>query len=132
MIEDKNAHKEKIKIVASVLIRNEKGKILAITVKDTDGKKINIAPGGRVEVKETARECAIREVKEEVGVDIKIDCIEGILEKEYSDGFWTFILYRGRIVDGSVKNMEEDEITNLRWVDITMLDNYENIMWVAE
>jgi 8-oxo-dGTP diphosphatase len=129
-IKDPNAHKEKIKVVASVLIKNEEGKILSITVSDTDGHKINIPPGGRLDFRETLRQCAIREAKEEVNLDIKIDSIAGILEREYEDGFWTFILYWGTPISGTAINKEQNEIERIEYIDIEQLEDYDKINWI--
>ena len=129
-IKDPNAHKEKIKVVASALIKNNQGKILSITVADTDGKKINIPPGGRLDEKETLRECVIREVKEEVGMDIEVESVAGILEREYEDGFWSFVFFWAIPSDLEATNMEEDEIERIEYIDLEELEDFDKIKWV--
>lgn len=47
------------------------GKILVITEKTSDGATIHDFPGGGIEFGETVTEALIREVKEEVGLDVK-------------------------------------------------------------
>lgn len=129
MVNDKTAF-EKVKFVASALIENNEGKVLAIKLKDTNGEEMFIPPGGRPELGETLRECVIREVKEEVGIDIEIISIAGILEKLYESGIWTFVLYHARIIKGKVQNNECEEIKMIKMIDLKDLDNYKSIHWL--
>ncbi len=56
--------------------------------------KIN-GPGGRMEPGETARDCAIRETKEELGVDVQDPQCRGRLRFQFADGYslmaWVFV-----------------------------------------
>ncbi|MEG2200108.1 MAG: NUDIX hydrolase, partial [Anaerovorax sp.] len=54
-----------------VIIRNGDGKILMVR-QSHEGRSIWMAPGGGIEAGETSAEAAVREVKEETGLDIKI------------------------------------------------------------
>lgn len=62
---------EKFKVIASAIIKNNKGEILTITLNDVNGKTINIPPGGRPEIGEPLRDCVVREVREEVNLEMK-------------------------------------------------------------
>lgn len=121
---------EPSKIIASGLLFDNKGKVLIITLKDTNNNLIKIAPGGRVKSGETLRDCLIREFKEEVGINIKIEKLFGILEKEYEDGIWTIIYFKVNKVSGRINNNEPDEIKEVSFVELSQLDNYSNISWI--
>lgn len=71
---------------ATLLFVVRDGRILLIHKKRGLGKgKIN-GPGGRVEPGENAREAAIREVREELGVDVPAARAAGRLKFQFTDG----------------------------------------------
>jgi 8-oxo-dGTP diphosphatase len=121
-----------LKVVASALVYNDKGKILAIRVPGPDNKLIYIPPGGKVERGETLRECAEREVKEEVNIDIKTNKLVALLEKEYDDGIWTFVYYQAEVCSGQIKNNEDHEIREISWVDINEICDFKELKWVKQ
>lgn len=128
-IQDKSVV-EKVKVVATGILGNEDGKVLAIKLKDTDGKDMYITPGGRPDLGESLRGCVTREYKEEVNLDVEVESVLGVLEKTYEDGVWTFLYFKVKVVSGEVRNNESEEIQNIEWVDIKELDGYESIRWV--
>lgn len=86
-------------------------------------------PGGTMEFGESLKDCAVREVLEEMGLNVEICDIIGIytdpkIVVEYSDGEvrqeFSALYY------GTVKNGEEhidDESTEYKWVDLAELPN---------
>lgn len=73
---------------ASAVVADERGRILLMRRSDNELWSI---PGGGMEVGERIAETAVREVKEETGVDVEIDHLVGIYSNpehvvEYSDG----------------------------------------------
>lgn len=63
-------------------ITNENGELLL--QKRSDSEDIWGLPGGAVEIGESIEESAIREVKEETGLDIKIDYLVGVYSKYFT------------------------------------------------
>ncbi|MES0835887.1 NUDIX hydrolase [Nocardiopsis tropica] len=61
--------------VTGVVIRPEDGKVLVIKRAD-DGRWV--PPGGVMELAETPEECAVREVREETGVEVKPVRLTGV------------------------------------------------------
>ena len=80
-----------IKIIATALIKNAEGKYLAERLNKELPEGIIAPPGGKLEENETLRECLIRELKEELDIDIEVDDIAAITEEKYDDGVWTFV-----------------------------------------
>jgi len=62
------------------------GKVLLINKKTGLGKGLVNAPGGHIELEETALEAAIRETQEETGLTVSNPVHMGILEFQFTDG----------------------------------------------
>ncbi len=107
------------KPTASALIYDEKGRVLL--------SKRSIEPhygcwdivGGFLEEGEDPKDGLRREVKEEIGVDIKIEDIVGIYidkyynKKELDDSYTFNVYYASKIIFGEPKLLEE--ISELKW-----------------
>lgn len=110
-----------IKPAAAVAILNDKKEILMLHRKDN--KKWTM-PGGTLELGESMAECALREVREESGLDVKIEDIIGTytdpnIRVAYSDGEVRqefTIVYYGIAEEYDVKLDEES--SNYVWVSL--------------
>lgn len=119
-----------IKIIGSALIKNDGNKYLALRLnKEIVGNSF-VPPGGKLEDNETLRECVVREVKEELNIDIEVGGIVAVTEEKYDDGYWTFVFFDASIKHGSTMIMETDKILKIKWVDISEIKNYHSIQWV--
>lgn len=72
--------------------------------------------GGKLEDGETPEECAIREIKEEAGLDAKNPQLKGILTFPAFDGFETWYVFLFLITEFSGELIESTE-GNLEWID---------------
>lgn len=136
-------------IVASCLVIKD-GRLLLIKHKKLG---VWIPPGGHVERDEFPSEAAIRETKEETGIDVKIIGEDRVIYRSdgasteklpftivnedvpYRDGRHNHfdIVYLAKPVDGSLQ-LNEEEATEIGWFnydELTRLDTYTNIMVVA-
>jgi ADP-ribose pyrophosphatase YjhB (NUDIX family) len=60
-------------------------------------------PGGFMEIDETVEECAVRETREEVGVEVRLDALVGVYSRPGPVGPGIVsIVYRGRVTAGAV------------------------------
>lgn len=94
-------------------------------------------PKGHVEPNETEEETAIREVKEETGVDIEI-----ISNKKYSISYMQneninkeVVYYLAKAMNKKSQEQQEKEISNIVWVEIEDVEkilSFENIkaLWL--
>lgn len=85
-IRSKVGHEKIILVFAGGCIFNEKGEVLL--QKRADSSKWGF-PGGAIELGETPQIAAVREVKEETGLDVEVSKLIGIytdLDMEYPNG----------------------------------------------
>ncbi len=92
----------KIEVAAFVFIRSEEGLLL---VEQSYGSKYWSLPGGSVEANETIEQAAIREVKEETGLDVHLTRVIGIYRKRSEDGL--AITFEGKAIGGNLEERAE-------------------------
>ncbi len=80
-------------------------------------------PGGKVDEGETPEEAIIRELKEEINIDVTGSCLAPLsfTEKQYDNYYVVVLLYVCRRWNGHVMPMEEQE---LAWVNPKEIDNF--------
>src|SRR4051794_39032168 len=105
---------------AGVVVTNEDGDILLIRRSDNDNWAI---PGGAMDVGETIAECAVREVKEETGIDCEITGLVGVYTDPRHIIYYTSngearqefsLMFTGRPVGGDLTRSSES--LDVRWV----------------
>lgn len=86
----------------------DEDKLLLIEKKQGLGKGYINAPGGHIEIEETAMEAAIRETKEETGLDISSLDYRGVLHFNFKDGLKEIgYVYFASTFSGELKECEE-------------------------
>ncbi|WP_281066118.1 NUDIX domain-containing protein [Nocardia albiluteola] len=111
---------------ASALVVDDSGRVLMQRRGDSGNWSL---PGGIMEVGETLEECAVRETKEETGLDIEITGLLGIYTDpehviEYSDGEVRqefAIVYYGRATGGTIEVSHES--TSVRFLSSAELES---------
>lgn len=126
-LDNPNAPKaNSIAVAVSAFIQDEQGRLLMIRRADNDLYSI---PGGQVEPGETLTQAAVREVKEETGIDIEVTGLIGIYSNPnhviaYDDGEVRqefSICFRSRPVHGEPRTSSESK--EVRWVHLANLDH---------
>ncbi len=79
-------------------------------------------PGGAVEVNETLKEAAIREVKEETGYDVTVGDIIAVNEAFINENHVYFITFKGQVLKSPEEIPTEKNILKVKWVDLEEAD----------
>lgn len=76
-------------------------------------------PGGAVEKGETLQQAVIREVKEETNLTVEIGDIVSVNEAFFEERghHALFITFRAEVTAGTLSIQDENEITDIKWVD---------------
>tara|TARA_B100000524_G_C23633349_1_gene364010 strand:- start:453 stop:869 length:417 start_codon:yes stop_codon:yes gene_type:complete len=114
-----------LKLVVSIALINDANEILLS--KRPNNKHLEgfwEFPGGKVEKGEVPELALIREIKEELNIDINHKCIAPLSfsEFDYKEFYLLLLLYVCRRWDGELKSMENNE---LKWVHPNMLRKYK-------
>lgn len=119
-IRSKVGHEKVILVFAGGCIFNDKGEVLL--QRRGDFGKWGF-PGGAVELGETPEQAAIREVKEETGLDVEINRLLGVYtdcDMEYPNGDKAqsiCIVYEFRVTGGELL-CDEKETLELQWFSL--------------
>ncbi|MEU7950464.1 NUDIX domain-containing protein [Micromonospora chalcea] len=111
---------------AAAIVTDEHGRILLQRRTDSGNWSL---PGGAMDIGETLQQCAVREVKEETGLDIEITGLLGIYTDPahviaYPDGEVRqefTITYLARVIGGVIT--VSDESTDVRFIDPAEFDH---------
>lgn len=103
------------------LIRNDQGKVLLCESHKWPG--LYTVPGGHVELGETCENALVREIKEEVGLDIKVLELLSIQQVIFPKEFWVsnshfiFFDYLCNAPGNQTVKVDSDEIQSIIWAD---------------
>lgn len=100
------------------IVLNSKGEVFV--VKHRPENNFWALPGGRLDADETTRECIIREIKEELGVDLKNPELKFIVENTPVDSMEFFFFEETNTPEAFVEGRGQDhyELAGQQFVDI--------------
>lgn len=113
---------EPIPVCAVGAIVLEKGELLLVRRDTEPAKGLWTLPGGRLEWGESLREAAVREVREETGIDVDLEAVAGIAERIVPDDGGE-VVYHYVIVDfwarpRSRETKAGDDAAEVRWAAV--------------
>lgn len=108
-----------IEVVAAIIVRDN----LIFTTKRGYGDFINYweFPGGKIEVGETKEEALLREIREELEVDISIDEFLCTVDYDYPNFHLKLHCYICSLVNGEIKLVEHKDARWLKIKDLSTL-----------
>lgn len=107
--------------VAGVVIRNDYGKYLLVQEKQPKAYGLWNLPAGWIDKGETPQQAAIREAKEEVGLDVELIQEEPVLRSQNDDGTRELISFLTRVIDGELKP-QASELLDARWLNVRSVE----------
>ncbi len=100
--------------IAGVVLRDEDGKYLLVQEKKKEVYGQWNLPAGWVDAGETFQQAAVREAKEETGLDVELHSQEVLCKVYLPEVNRTLYAYSAKVVGGSLA-AQEDEILGLKW-----------------
>ncbi|WP_164670822.1 NUDIX hydrolase [Virgibacillus doumboii] len=115
--------------VVYVLLFDKSNESILMVKNKGEANSYYTLPGGAVEHGETLEQAAIREVKEETGLDVEVNGIlsvcEAFFEKRgHQAVFFNFV---GKITGGEIKITYPEEIEEVTWMESGLAENYIQI-----
>lgn len=115
--------------VTYVLLYDEKEQKVLMVKNSGNPTSYYTLPGGAVEKGETLQDAAIREAKEETGLDVEVGGMFSVSEAFFEDRghhavFFTFI---GEIIGGEIAITHPEEIEEVVWMDAQEAEKYMRI-----
>ena len=79
-------------------------------------------PGGKIETGETAEECLVREIREELGLEVRLKCRLGTVEEATDERHLELIAFCAEIVSGTLQVLDHEEVA---WVNRENVASYD-------
>ena len=111
-----------INVVAAILENDKREILIAKRKKDKILGGFWEFPGGKVEEGETPEVGLIRELKEEMNIDIEVIEYIGESIHHYERGSINLIAFKAKIVGGNITLVDHEEYA---WVEVDKLNDYK-------
>lgn len=108
-------HNKKMREMTAGIIIKNKRVLLVHNIKH--GLRVE-PPGGKKEPRESWEDSVIREIKEELGLDVRVKGVIGDYETHSPEGEFLVRLYLCEITSGEPKLMEPDKIAAFGWYSV--------------
>lgn len=108
--------------VTAAVIRQDNRILICQRARDDDYALLWEFPGGKLEEGETSEQCIVREIKEELGIDIRVNHILAVTKHNDGEQDVHFTFYEVDIIDGDVTlNVHESAV----WAPLNTLTEYD-------
>jgi len=108
------------RVIAAAIVKNNK-LLIAQRAKGENLAGMWEFPGGKIEIGETDEKCIIREIKEELNIEISVEAYLGEHRVENEKSDINLVLYKAKGIGGEPTLSVHDKI---EWVGVNELKNY--------
>ena len=125
-----------VRVVAAVI--KDKDKVFATCRGYGEFKGGWEFPGGKIEANETSEQALIREIKEELDIDIEVNGLIHRIEYDYPDFHLSMDCFWCEVASGELKLLEaeaarwltKEELDSVQWLpaDVTLIDKIRKSM----
>lgn len=119
-------------IIAGGLLEKD-GKFLLVNARVGAPKGLWNIPAGRVDEGEVVEEAAVREVKEETGLDVRIEGLVNVFHRptnNVADKNIIRVNFKMKIIGGDF-NYPKDEIAEAKWLSVKKIQTMEDSMFAS-
>jgi len=111
------------RVGVGVLLTDDQGRVLLTLRNRPPEAGCWSIVGGKVDFLETLEQCAIREAREEVGLEIRLSSLLCVTDHclPGENQHWVSPAYLGQILAGEATNCEPGKTREVRWFDIDQL-----------
>jgi 8-oxo-dGTP diphosphatase len=103
--------------VAGVVIRDDEGRYLLVQEKQPNAYKLWNLPAGWIDQGETAQQAAVREAKEEVGLEVKLTTQKPLHSDLNNAKDRTLTSFKAEVIGGELK-FQEEELLDAKWLSL--------------
>ena len=113
-----------MKVYVSTVIKNDDKILLIQEGKPNCYGKWNV-PSGHLEENEDILAAAIREVREETGLNVKLAGLLGVYNNQFENNNSIQFSFLGEVEDGSEPMFDGKEILDAKWVEMPAVSEYD-------
>ncbi|KIF02215.1 NUDIX hydrolase [Streptomyces sp. RSD-27] len=107
--------------ISTAIITHE-GRVLMVRRREAEGKLLWAFPGGGIEEGETSEEAAVREVAEEVGLNVAATAVLGDRIHPQTGRHMTYVACS--VVAGEASVVDEEELAEVAWLEHGQIPKY--------
>lgn len=108
-------------VTAAIIKKGDKYLITQRSISDKLPLKWEF-PGGKVEIGETPEECLIREIKEELNLEVAVGEKVATSTYSYGSGTISLVAYSAQIIGGSIILLDHNDA---KWVGLNKLGQFD-------
>jgi 8-oxo-dGTP diphosphatase len=111
------------RVGVGVLLVDDRGRVLLTLRKLAPEAGCWSIVGGKLDYLETLEECAVREAREEVGLDVSVEALVCVTDHRLpqESQHWVSPAYLGRVIKGEARNCEPEKTSQVRWFALAEL-----------